>query len=83
MSACKTEPTFTCTLYVGFTVRDTDQRDWRLKEAEDICQEYCDEVGLCVTTTRTNYIYTNGSEPGVAVGFINYPRFPAEPEEIL
>lgn len=45
---------------------------------EDICQSYCNEVGLCVTITDTKFIYKNGNEPGVIVGLINYPRFPEE-----
>ncbi len=44
-----------------------------------VCQEYCDRVNLCVTVTPTTFLYTGGSEPGVIVGLINYPRFPAEP----
>ena len=51
-------------------------------EARDACQAFCDEVGLCVTVTRTTYIYTDGEQEGVIVGLINYPRFPAEPREI-
>lgn len=45
------------------------------EEAEEICQKYCDEVGLGLTLTRTKFIYTDGNEPGVIVGLINYPRF--------
>lgn len=45
-------------------------------EVLQICREYCDEVGLCVTITPTTFVYPNGVEPGVAVGLINYPRFP-------
>ena len=37
----------------------------------------------CVTVTETNYIYTGDEEAGVIVGFINYGRFPAEPEAIF
>jgi hypothetical protein len=51
-------------------------------EAETICRNYCDEVGLCVTVTETNYCFTGGEEAGVIVGLINYPRFPAEPAAI-
>lgn len=51
-------------------------------EARDACQAFCDEVGLCVTVTRTTYIYTDGEQEGVIVGLIDYPRFPAEPREI-
>lgn len=51
-------------------------------DAERICSDFCDEVGLCVTVTATEYIYTGGWESGVTVGFINYPRFPKEAGEI-
>lgn len=51
--------------------------------AEAICQRYCDEIGFCVTITRTVYRYTDGHDDGVIVGLINYPRFPAEPAEIF
>lgn len=45
---------------------------------EQICQTYCDAVGLCVTITPTKYVYKNGCEDGVTIGLINYPRFPTE-----
>lgn len=51
-------------------------------EARKICRKFCDEEGLCVTVTPTTYIYTGGEEPGVVVGLINYPRFPAKPRDI-
>ena len=51
-------------------------------QIEQICREYC-ERGACVTVTPTNYIYTMGEEDGAEVGFINYPRFPKSPEDIL
>jgi hypothetical protein len=46
------------------------------------CGAYCDEVGLCVTVTLTDYVYTNGTEGGLIIGLINYPRFPSEPGQI-
>lgn len=46
-------------------------------EAERLCREYCDNVGLCVTVMRTSYVYTGGETQGVIVGLINYPRFPS------
>jgi hypothetical protein len=51
-------------------------------QAEAICLDYCNEVGLCVTVTKTNYSYTGGRAAGVIVGLINYPRFPSTPEAI-
>lgn len=53
-----------------------------LADIKDTCQKYCDEVGLCVTVERANYIYTGGAERGAIVGLINYPRFPSSPEAI-
>lgn len=47
------------------------------------CRAYCDEVGLCVTTTPLGYVYTRGQEPGWAIGLINYGRFPSTPEELF
>jgi ferredoxin len=51
--------------------------------AKNICQKYCIEVGLCVTVTPTDYIYSGGRESGMVIGLINYPRFPAEKEDIF
>lgn len=51
-----------------------------LDKARDVCRRYCMEVGLCVTVTPTEFIYTGGAETGFVVGLLNYPRFPAEPE---
>lgn len=50
--------------------------------AEVVCGDYCEDVGLCVTVTMTEYVYTGGKELGIIVGLINYPRFPATPDEI-
>ena len=73
--------TFTATIYVGFKERDTGVI-YTMDEARDLCQKYVDEVGLCVTITPVEYIYTEGNEPGCAVGLINYPRFPSDPDTI-
>lgn len=45
--------------------------------AKDVCQDYCDRVGLCVTLETCTYIYTNGHEAGMRIGLINYARFPS------
>jgi hypothetical protein len=49
---------------------------------KDVCHEFVDEIGLCVTVTTTEFIYTGGEEPGAIIGFINYPRFPMEPDDL-
>lgn len=51
-------------------------------EASRLCRAHCDAIGLCVTVTPTEYVYTGGQEQGVIVGLINYARFPKEPAEI-
>lgn len=45
-------------------------------EVYQICQDYCNEIGLCVCVKECKYIYTNGYEPGVEITIINHPRFP-------
>lgn len=48
-----------------------------------IIQRYAAENGLCVTLMPQSFIYTGGREDGFRVGFINYPRFPKEPGDIV
>lgn len=51
-------------------------------EAERICRKFCMDVGLCVTVTPTAYVYSGGTETGVCVRLVNYPRFPSSPDKI-
>lgn len=51
-------------------------------DARRICRAHC-EAGLCVTVTRTTFIYTGGEQVGVLVRLINYPRFPSAPEDLF
>jgi hypothetical protein len=77
----ETVPTFTANLYVGLKERSSGQildRDAALRAI----QTYCDLVGLCVSVTDTQFVYTKSAEVGLIVGFINYPRFPSDPSLI-
>lgn len=58
-------------LRVGYTNKIHD-----IKEVKEICQNFVNEISLCVTVTPTEFIYKNGNEPGCIIGLINYPRFP-------
>jgi ferredoxin len=52
---------------------------------KEVCEEirnYCTEVGQCVTISPTHFAYVHGEEPGVVIGFINYPRYPYSEAEI-
>jgi hypothetical protein len=53
-----------------------------LRDARLACQAYVNKVGLCVTFTPTEFIYTHGREPGVLIGLMNCPRFPTTPSKI-
>lgn len=47
------------------------------------CREYCYRVGLCVSVSACDFIYTGGEEAGARVGLVNYPRFPTTPDELV
>lgn len=53
-----------------------------IEAVEDVVQAYVEEKKECVTITPTKFIYTGGSEPGVIIGFIKYPRYPRPDWEI-
>jgi hypothetical protein len=49
-----------------------------IRHMEDHVQLY----PFCVTVTPTTYVHTSDTDPGIVVGLINYPRFPAGPAAI-
>ena len=51
--------------------------------AVQACKEFCMETPLCVTVTKTEYVYVAGSQSGVCVRLINYPRFPVVEENLI
>lgn len=73
--------TFEIRIYVGLR-EEYSEVYHDFKEVEEICQKYCDDNGFCVSVTKTKFIYTEGNEPGVIVGIINYPRFPSTPKKL-
>jgi len=68
----RTEPTYWVHIYVG---GDIDV----IRQA---CREWCWR-GACVTVEPLDFIFTGGEEAGARIGFVNYPRFPAEPGDIF
>lgn len=80
-------PTFWATIFVGIKNTKTEEV-YSIDIVRKLCSEYVNKVGLCVTVTETEYIYSNdhgegyAGEPGVMVGLINYPRFPAGSHKI-
>jgi ferredoxin len=52
------------------------------KEVIEEIKAYCTKVGQCVSVSPTHFVYVHGEEPGLVIGFINYPRYPASQAEI-
>lgn len=46
------------------------------------CRAFCNLVGLCVSVTEQDFIYEGGSESGVMVRLIQYPKYEKSEEEI-
>ena len=74
-------PTYTATIYVGFKNHyGSETIDYQ--EVAKFVQDWVDKISLCVTIQNVDYIYKGGHENGMAIGFINYPRFPSTAFEI-
>ena len=72
---------YSATVWVGFREHYSGVTH-TMDEVREICQKYVDNVGWCFTLTPTEFVYKGGSESGVAIGLINYPRFPSTKEKI-
>jgi hypothetical protein len=78
----KVKKSFVAKIAVGFREGYSQRILGSLELTEEICHEYCDKVGLCVTITPTRFVYSRGAgiqdgyEDGCFVELINYPRFP-------
>jgi len=75
------EKSYNVQIWVGLRVGYSDEVH-PIKDVEELVDEYVNEIKDCVTITPTQFRYVNGNEPGVIVGYINYPRFPQPPEEL-
>ena len=69
------------TIWLGLREGYTETYHGSQEVAETI-QKWCTEKKQCVTMTPTSYIYVDGQEPGLIIGFINYARFPYSKAEI-
>lgn len=79
--------TYWASIFVGFKNSETEEIH-SIDEVRKICSDYVNEIGLCVTITPTEYVYSDfktmdyRGETGAIVGLINYPRFPSSPKSI-
>jgi len=73
---------FNVEIWVGLRVGYTTKIH-TLDDVREICDKYVNEIKDCVTITPTEFRYVDGMEPGVIVGYINYPRFPRTKTQII
>ena len=77
----KSVETFKAEIYIGFREQYSNKYH-AYEEVIEICKEYVNEVGLCVSIEKIDFVYTDGGEPGAKVTLINYPRFETTPANI-
>jgi len=75
MAKFKESDTFEIKIFVGLKDLYTG-KTFPYEVVEQEILEYVKIHKMCITLTKTRFIYVNGSENGVIVGLINYPRFP-------
>ena len=73
--------TYNVKIWVGLREKYTNEIN-EISKVENICQKFCDEIGDCVSITKTKFIYKHGNENGVVIQWISYPRFPRTKKEI-
>jgi len=75
MTKVKSVDTIEIKVFIGLKDLDTGRTvPYDVVEKEIL--DYVSKEKMCVTLTKTRFIYVNGAENGVIVGLINYPRFP-------
>lgn len=74
--------TFRATIYLGMRPGYESGITENPEKAKEICQEFCNINGLCVSVKDIEFIYKNGNEKGLEIGLINYPRFPRNTNDI-
>lgn len=52
------------------------------RTVKSFIEGWCTGKKQCVSITPTDFIYVLGQEPGLIIGFINYPRYPLSKPEI-
>ena len=55
---------------------------YNIADVAKVLKEWCVKTESAVSITKTEFIYPHGEEPGLILGFINYPRFPLSKAEI-
>lgn len=77
----KTVKTFYANIYCGLRA-GYGETYYSTNDVNKVIEEYIAEFRDGVTVTRTTFKYVDGYEPGVIIGFINYPRSQRSESEI-
>jgi len=75
MTKIKSVDTAEIKIFIGLKDLNTG-RTFPYDVAEQEILDYVSKEKMCVTLTKTRFIYVDGKENGIIVGLINYPRFP-------
>ena len=73
--------TYNVQIWMGLREEYTDKVA-TMDAVREICDEWVNGIKDCITITPTEFRYVNGSERGVVIGYINYPRFPRSRKDI-
>lgn len=68
----RTLPTYSIQIYLSGPI----------EVAKQAIREHVFRFPCCMTISPTTYIYTGGEESGYVVGILNYPLYPAAPNEL-
>jgi hypothetical protein len=71
----KTEKSYNVQIWCGLRSGYSD-KIYTIDDVRRICKIYIADIRDCISITSTEFMYVDGSEPGVIIGWINYPRFP-------
>ena len=69
-------------IWCGLKESYNDNKVNSIDDVREVCDQWVNYIKDCVSITPTEFRYVDGSEPGVIVGYIQYPRFPREEQEI-
>ncbi len=69
-------------IWAGLKETYGDKKTSNLDDVREICDKWVNDIKDCVTITPTEFRYVDSFEPGVIVGYIQYPRFERTEEEI-
>jgi len=78
----KTMKAYNVQIWCGLKETYDDEKIHTIEDVRVICDDFVNSIKDCITITPTEYRYVDGNEPGVIVGWIQYPRFPRKKKEI-